>query len=76
MLDENELVLNEIRNAGIKLPLVFAYGIKTPADIQRCISMGSDGVLIGTVVLEAAYNLTRAGFQDLLTNLRQATAPV
>jgi tryptophan synthase alpha chain len=76
LLDENKLVLNEIRNAGIKLPLVSAYGIKTSADIQRCISMGSDGVLIGTAVLEAAYNLTRSGFQNFLTNLRQATAPI
>lgn len=76
LLDGNKLVLDEIRNAGIKLPLVFAYGIKTPADIQRCISMGSDGVLIGTAVLEAAHNLTRAGFQDFLAKLRKATAPV
>jgi len=73
LLDENRQVLDEIRGAAIRLPLVLAYGIKTPMDVRKCISLGADGVLIGTAVLEAAHRLTRTGFEDLLINLRKAT---
>jgi tryptophan synthase alpha chain len=76
VLDENKVVLDGIRNGGVKIPLVMAYGIKTPADIQKCISMGADGVLIGTVLLEAAHRLSMTEFHSLLIKLRRATAGV
>lgn len=76
VLDENKVVLDEIRDSGVKIPLVLAYGIKTPAQIQKCMSLGADGVLIGTVVLEAAAGLSLIEFDKLLRKLRQATVPV
>ena len=75
-LDENKAILDEIRNAGIKIPLILAYGIKTPAQIQKCMSLGADGVLIGTVVLEAAASLSLIEFKEFLTKLRKAAVPV
>ena len=72
VLDENKQSIKEIRSAGINLPLVFAYGIKTPADAQKCISLGANGVLIGTVLLDAAHRLSRMEYKQLLRSLRQA----
>jgi tryptophan synthase alpha subunit len=68
--EENKQSLAQIREAGIDLPLVFAYGIKTPADVRKCIGLGADGVLIGTVLLDAAHRLSRAEYKNLLISLR------
>ena len=76
VLDENKRTLEEIRNSGILLPLIFAYGIKTPADVRKCISLGADGVLIGTILLDTAYRRSRREYKALLNQLREATAPL
>ena len=76
ILDENRQSLQEIRSAGIELPLIFAYGIQTPADVRKCISLGADGVLIGTVLLDTAHRLPRADYVKLLRDLRKAAAPL
>ena len=72
VLDENKRSLEEIRGAGVQLPLIFAYGIKTPTDVRKCISLGANGVLIGTVLLDAAHRLPRSEYKELLVNLRAA----
>lgn len=72
VLDANGQTLAELRQAGVDQPLVLAYGIRTPADVRKCIALGADGVLIGTVVLDAAYRLPRAEFAALLASLREA----
>jgi len=74
--EENKQTLAQIRQAGINLPLVFAYGIKTPADIRKCIELGADGVLVGTVLLDAAHRLSRSEYKNLLISLRRATVPI
>jgi tryptophan synthase alpha chain len=76
VLDKNKQSLEEIRLAGIDLPLIFAYGIKTPEDVRKCISLGADGVLIGTVLLDVAHRLPRADYGKLLRQLRKAAAQV
>ncbi len=76
VLDENRQTLNEIRAAGVRTPLVFAYGIKTPAEARKCIALGADGVLIGTAFLEAAHRLSRSELAALLRDLRAAVAPL
>lgn len=75
VLSENKQTLDTLRRAGIQVPLVLAYGIRTPQDVRRCMELGADGVLIGTVVLEAAHRLPKEGLAALLADLRQATAP-
>jgi tryptophan synthase alpha chain len=70
--DDNRQSLVQIRQAGINIPLVFAYGIKTPADVRKCIDLGADGVLVGTVLLDAAHRLSRVDYKNLLISLRQA----
>ena len=72
VIDENKRSLEEIRGAGVQLPLIFAYGIKTPADARKCISLGANGVLIGTVLLDAAHRLSRMEYKELLRSLREA----
>ncbi len=72
--EANKGTLDALRAAGIGLPLVLAYGIRSPQDIRRCIALGADGVLIGTVVLDAAHSQPRARFAAMLGELRRAAA--
>jgi tryptophan synthase alpha chain len=74
--EENKQTLAQIRQAGINLPLVFAYGIKTPVDVRNCIGLGADGVLIGTVLLDAAHRLSREEYKNLLISLRRAAVSI
>jgi len=74
ILDENRTSIDLIHQAGIRIPLVLAYGIRTPAEAHKCISLGADGVLIGTVLLDTAYHLPRRKFKIMLKNLREAVA--
>ena len=76
VLDENRNSIESIRQAGIHAPIIFAYGIRTPEEARKCISLGADGVLIGTVMLDTAYRLPRSKFIELLISLRKAVAPV
>jgi tryptophan synthase alpha chain len=76
VLDENKNTLIEIRNYGIDSPLIFAYGIKTPEDVRKCISLGANGVLIGTKLLDTAYNQSRNEYKTLLKQFREAASPV
>ncbi len=74
--EANRETLDALRAAGVGLPLVLAYGIRTPEDVRRCISLGADGVLIGTVVLDAAHSRAKAEFAALLAGLRWAASGV
>lgn len=76
VLDDNKQTLDQIRNYGIDLPLISAYGIKNPEDIRKCISLGADGVLIGTILLDTAYKRSRNEYKYLLNQFREATSPV
>jgi len=71
---ENIEKLRAVRAVGVDLPLVLAYGIKTPAHIRRCIELGADGVLIGTAVLETAHR-SRTELSELLAAYREAAGP-
>lgn len=71
---ENGEKLRVVRASGIDLPLVLAYGIRTPAHIRKCIELGSDGVLIGTAVLDAAHG-SRTELSELLAAYREAAGP-
>jgi len=73
VLDDNKQTLDELRYYGIDLPLIFAYGIKNQEDIHKCISLGSDGVLIGTKLLDTAFNRPRNEYKYLLNQFREAT---
>jgi len=75
VLKANQQTLSEIRKAGTQIPLVLAYGIRTPDDVHSCLALGADGVLIGTVLLDAAYRLPRAEYRALLRDLRIAAKP-
>ena len=72
VLDGNKEKADYLRNQGVNAPLVFAYGIKTPMDIKKCIELGADGVLLGTVVLDAAHRMKPEDFRELLTSFRRA----
>ena len=72
VLDKNKEKLDFIRNNGIKTPLVLAYGIKTPEDVRKCVDLGADGVLLGTVILDAAHNIPLDDLRKLFYSLRSA----
>jgi tryptophan synthase alpha chain len=76
VLEGNRETLAELRRAGVRRPLVLAYGIRTPGDVEQCLALGADGVLIGTVVLDAAHDLARGEFGRLLAGLRAAARGV
>ena len=63
-----------LRQTGTQTPIIAAYGIKTPEDIQKCLSFGADGVLLGTLALEKGYELPSEEFRELLVILREAIA--
>jgi len=72
VLSTNKVTLDSIRSFGVVTPLVMAYGIKTPKDIEVCMKLGADGVLIGSSVLDAAYKYSRDEFVNLLKAYRKA----
>lgn len=74
VLNENKEKADFLRNQGVAAPLVFAYGIRTPADVKKCVELGADGVLLGTIILDAAHRMDGEDFRDLLRSLRQAAA--
>ncbi len=72
VLDKNKEKIDFIRNNGVETPLVLAYGIKTPEDIRKCVKLGADGVLLGTVILDAAQKMQSADFSKFLSSLISA----
>jgi len=74
VLEKNKKKIDFLRESGIETPIVSAYGIKTPDDIRKCMALGADGVLLGTVILDAAHRLPSQDFRELLSSLRSAAA--
>lgn len=72
VLEENRQKADFLRSQGVSVPIVFAYGIKTPQDVQKCIELGANGVLLGTIILDAAHRMQPDEFRSLLKSLRQA----
>jgi len=70
---KNEEKIKTLRESGVMTPIVSAYGIRTPEDIGKCIELGADGVLLGTVVLDAAFNKSQEDFSKFLKSLSDAT---
>ncbi len=66
--------INYLRQCGINTRIIAAYGIKTSEDIRKCLSFGADGVLLGTLALEKAFELPNEEFRKLITTLRKATS--
>lgn len=74
VLTKNKDKIDFLRESGIEIPIVSAYGIRTPEDIRKCIELGADGVLLGTVILDAAHSMPSQDFRNFLSLLRNAAA--
>ncbi len=74
VLAKNKEKIDFLRESGIETPIVSAYGIKTTDDIKKCIELGADGVLLGTVILDAAHSMPLQDFRYFLSSLRSAAA--
>lgn len=74
VLPDNEVKIRFLKKSGISVPIVAAYGLKTSEQVQKVITMGADGVLIGTSVLEKAAVVSRAEFAGYLRSLRKAAS--
>lgn len=72
VLPENKQKFAFLRENGVDVPIVAAYGIKTPQHVRDVLEMGADGVLIGTSVLDKAYKLPRDQFTDYVSALHNA----
>lgn len=64
-------LLARARDAGVRAPAVFGFGIADGAHARRAIDYGADGVVVGTAVLTAAME-SRKAVRRLLRELRQA----
>ena len=73
VLDKNKEKIDFLRSHGVKTPIVLAYGIKSLQDITKCIELGADGVLLGTVILDAAHKMPLEDFRKYLSTFRSAT---
>lgn len=69
---ENRKTLDAVRALDVQVPLMVAYGIKTDEHVRACIQAGADGVLIGSVLLDAAIQLSIEEYTAMLRGFRQA----
>lgn len=50
--DQIEKNVCRLRNAGVTAPLIPGFGISTPEHIRSYLSMGADGVIVGSAIIK------------------------
>lgn len=68
---ENCKRVARLRTAGVQAPILLGFGISTPGHAAKAVSMGADGVVIGTACLRAAEG-GAASLGNFLTEVREA----
>jgi len=68
---ENSKRVARLRTAGVQAPILLGFGISTPGHAAKAVSMGADGVVIGTACLRAAEG-GAASLGKFLTEVREA----
>lgn len=68
---ENAKRIQRVRDSGMNLPILLGIGVSTPQQVAEAISLGADGVIIGSACLVAAEN-GEIALRRFLRNIRGA----
>jgi tryptophan synthase alpha chain len=71
VLPDNGRVIGMLRRLGLTTPIALGIGIANPAQARAAITMGANGVVIGSLTVEMMLK-GRAALQELLISLREA----
>jgi tryptophan synthase alpha chain len=71
VLPDNGRVIGMLRRLGLTTPIALGIGIANPAQARAAITMGANGVVIGSLTVETMLK-GRAALQELLISLREA----
>ncbi|MBU2868374.1 tryptophan synthase subunit alpha [Pacificibacter marinus] len=66
---ENRQRILQLRDAGVDVPILLGFGISNGAQAREAISLGADGVVVGSQVLRAALEGDKV-LKSLFTDLR------
>lgn len=68
---DNAQKIERVRRSGIEVPILLGIGISTPQQAAGAVSLGADGVVIGSACLQAAQS-GESALRDFLLNVRGA----
>ena len=69
LTDQIEKNIDMLRSAGIEIPLIPGFGISTQEHIRVYLSMGADGVIVGSSIIK---NLLEGNGETYIRSLAQA----
>ena len=70
-LPDSSVAIRALRTLGVTAPIALGIGISTPEQARAAISMGADGVVVGSATVEAAQR-GRRELTSFLGSLRRA----
>ena len=67
----HKYTIDAIKNAkkvvGVKLPIGIGFGVSTPADVKKYVSLGVDAVIVGSANLKIIENTQPSKLQRKIT---------
>lgn len=70
-LRDTASAIDLLRAAGVTVPVALGIGLSTPEHVRAAVSMGADGVVVGSATVEAAMRGEHA-LRSFLRSLREA----
>jgi tryptophan synthase alpha chain len=70
-LRDTASAIDLLRRAGVTVPIALGVGLSTPEHVRAALSMGADGVVVGSATVEAAMRGEHE-LRSLLRSLREA----
>ena len=70
-LRDTASAIDLLRRAGVTTPIALGIGLSTPEHVRAALTMGADGVVVGSATVEAAMRGERA-LRSFLRSLREA----
>ena len=70
---ENKAIIQKIKDAGVKVPIILGYGIRDSERVKEAVGMGADGALVGTAMIEQITTGNYKAFADFIRSLKDAT---
>jgi tryptophan synthase alpha chain len=73
---ENKTIIEKMRTSDLKAVIILGYGINNPERVKEAVSVGADGVIVGTAMIERINLADYTGLSEFIGAMKKATLPV
>jgi tryptophan synthase alpha chain len=72
---ENKTIIDGMREANLNATIILGYGINNPERVREAVKVGTDGVIVGTAMIERINQADYTGLANFICEMKKATLP-